>query len=80
MLAVMVVLTVLAPRAEPYEQQYSEDVDITPWALARPVGIATVVVIAVMYVGFWAKFGVTPGKQLKAEYEALHPPAAATAD
>lgn len=77
MVAVMAVLTKLSPRAEPYEQKYSKHVDITPWCLAKPIGIATVILITAMYLGMWAKFGVTPGKQLGAEYEELHPKTAA---
>ena len=61
------------PQKEPFEQQYSGDVDITPWKLARPVGGAIAVMIAAIYFGMWNRFGVIPGKQVAADYELVHP-------
>ncbi|MEZ6063412.1 MAG: solute:sodium symporter family transporter [Planctomycetaceae bacterium] len=78
LLILMAIITKLSPRSEPFEQQYTEDVDITPWTLAKPAGAALVILIAAMYAGMWARFGVTPGEQLTAEYERMHPSAAAT--
>ena len=72
----MLVISVVQPRGEAYQQKYSEDVDITPWKLAKPVGALIIVLIAMMYVGFAWQFGITPGEQLAAEYEQLHPAAA----
>ena len=71
--SVMSGLRLAQPRPEPYEQKYSEDVDITPWKHAKLVGGITVVLIATMYLGMWAKFGVTEGDKLKSEYAQIHP-------
>ena len=71
--AVMSAIRMARPRPDAYEQKYSEDVDITPWKHARMVGGITVVLIAGMYLGMWAKFGVTEGEKLKSEYAQVHP-------
>ena len=42
----------VAPRATPWVQEYSGDVDLTPWALAKPVGIALVAFVLAVYVYF----------------------------
>lgn len=76
LIILMSIIRFASPRPEPYVQQYSEDVDITPWKPARKVGVAIVILIAAMYIGMQQKFGVTPGAQLAQEYEQLHPPAA----
>lgn len=75
LLVIMGVFRLMAPTTEPFRQKYSEDVDITPWAWAKPIGITIVVLIAAMYLGMWARFGMTPGKQVQDEYRELHPPA-----
>lgn len=72
----MQTIAFLNPRSEAYVQHYTEDVDITPWAAAKPVGVVIVVLIACMYAGFAWRFGITPGQQLAGEYDQLHPPAA----
>ena len=69
-------ISIIKPLHEPYVQNYTEDVDITPWGSAKPAGVVIVVLIACMYAGFAWRFGITPGAQLKAEYDQLHPPAA----
>lgn len=74
MLVVMTAIRYAFPRAEPYVQQYSEDVEITPWKLAKPCGIAIVIFIAAMYFALWNKYGVIEGKQMKADFEVLYPP------
>lgn len=74
LVALMTIIRNAAPRPEPYEQKYSEDVDITPWSKAKPFGIAIVVLIAAMYLGMMAKFGVTSGEKLAGEYKSLHGP------
>lgn len=61
------------PQKEPFEQQYSGDVDITPWKLAKPVGCGIAVIIAAIYFGMWNQFGVIPGKEVAADYELIHP-------
>lgn len=82
LLVIMAAFRLAMPRPEPFEQKYSEDVDITPWRFAKPVSLATVVIIAAMYLGLYAKFGVTPGAKLTDEYNELHPkpPAAVEAE
>ena len=40
------------PLAEPWEQQYSGDVEMTPWVYARPMGLALVVIVLLIYAGF----------------------------
>ncbi len=75
LMVLMYVVRLATPRAEPYEQKYSEDVDITPWRFAKPVGVGVVVMIAIMYIGFAGEFGTVKGTQIKAEFEAIHPPA-----
>ncbi len=75
LVALMTAVRFINPLPEPFVQKYSEDVDITPWALAKPLGVTIVVLITAMYLGMWAKFGITPGAQLATEYDQLHPPA-----
>jgi len=73
LIVIMLTFRVLMPLQESFEQQYSRDVDITPWKLAKPVGLGITLVIAAMYLGMWSRFGLTPGKEVAAEYQALHP-------
>lgn len=73
LLVLMAFFRVLAPQRDPFDQKYTEDVDITPWKLAVPVSVITVLAIAAMYIGMAAKFGLVPGKQLEQEYQQLHP-------
>ena len=54
--ATMLVIGTIKPRAAAYEQTYTEDVDITPWKLATPVGIVVLILIAAMYYSM-AQFG-----------------------
>ena len=53
---VMCVLAAVRPRPEPYEQSYTEEVDITPWRGALPCGIGILVLIALMY-ALMSRFG-----------------------
>ena len=43
--------------AEPWEQQYSGDVEMTPWVYAGPMGFTLVVIVLLIYAGF-ADFSV----------------------
>jgi solute:Na+ symporter, SSS family len=52
LIALMLLSGRIAPRATPWVQEYSGDVDLTPWPLARPVGIALVVFVLAVYVYF----------------------------
>ena len=54
--ATMLVIGTIKPRAAAYEQTYTEDVNITPWKLATPVGIVVLILIAAMYYSM-AQFG-----------------------
>ncbi len=73
LMLIMGAFRLLMPQKEPFEQQHSGDVDITPWKLARPVGLGIAVIIAAIYFGMWSRFGTTPGKRVAAEYELVHP-------
>ena len=48
----MLVIGRLKPRAIPYEQKYTQQVDITPWKYTNQVGIAIVVFVIAIYVYF----------------------------
>jgi SSS family solute:Na+ symporter len=73
LMVIMGAFRLLMPQQEPFEQQHSGDVDITPWKLAKPVGCGIAVIIAAIYFGMWNQFGVIPGKQVAADYELVHP-------
>lgn len=45
------------PRTTPFEQRPSGDVDLTPWAPARAVGVAIVAIVLALYV-WWADLSV----------------------
>ena len=49
---IMLVIGKLYPREEPYEQHYTEDVDITPWSLVKPIGAVICVIVVVVYIYF----------------------------
>jgi SSS family solute:Na+ symporter len=40
------------PRKEAYIQRYTEDVDITPWKLLKPMGIVICVIVIGIYIYF----------------------------
>ena len=48
----MLVIGELAPRPEPWVHEHSKDVDITPWKLAWPAGIALVIAVIAIYAAF----------------------------
>ncbi len=48
--AVMLIIGKVAPRETPWVQEWSGDVDVTPWRFALPCGIGILVLIAAMYV------------------------------
>ncbi|MCA9085342.1 MAG: solute:sodium symporter family transporter [Planctomycetaceae bacterium] len=74
LLVIMAVYRLRSPLPVPYEQTYTEQVDITPWRLAKPIGLTIVILIAAMYLQLWKSFGITPGQALAAEYQELHKP------
>lgn len=57
LLALMLAIGWLCPRKEAYEQQYSGDVDMTPWPWAKPVGIGLLVFVFSVY-AYFADFGI----------------------
>lgn len=42
----------LQPRAGAWEQRYTEDVDLTPWRWAKPLGIGIVLFVVTLYLAF----------------------------
>ena len=76
LLFIMLAFRLVIPQHQPFRQVHSGHVDITPWKLARPVGLTIVFIIAAMYAVMGNQFGLVPGKQVAAEYERIHPPAA----
>ncbi len=54
---IMVLIGFYQPLAEPWEQQYSGDVEMTPWLYAKPFGLALVVIVLLIYATF-ADFSV----------------------
>lgn len=55
-----IVMTMVAPRSEPWVHEHSGDVDLTPWKFAWPVGIGIVVFVLALYLAF-ADFSVLKG-------------------
>ena len=76
LMLIMLAFRLLKP-ADPQSTVNSANphVDTTPWKLAKPVGLCITIVIAAIYLSMWSRFGLTSGKQVAAEYEAVHPPA-----
>ncbi len=42
----------LSPRTEEYKQKYTEQVDITPWRLVKPLGLTIAVIVILIYYAF----------------------------
>lgn len=49
---IMLVIGKLKPRKEAYEQKYTEDVDITPWRLVKPIGAVICLIVIGVYMYF----------------------------
>jgi SSS family solute:Na+ symporter len=49
---IMLVIGKMYPRAEPYKQQYTQQVDISPWKYTNVVGISIVIIVISSYVYF----------------------------
>jgi len=49
---IMLIIGRLQPREEAYEQEYTKQVDITPWKYAKPFGIGVIIVVASIYAYF----------------------------
>ena len=54
---VMLLITAYNPRSDAWEQEYSQDVDMTPWKYAFPVGMLLVVIVLMIYT-YFADFSV----------------------
>ncbi len=54
------VMSKVRPLAQPWEHKHSGDVDLTPWKWAKPIGIAIVVFVLVLYLSL-ADFSVLKG-------------------
>ena len=52
LVGVMLLLGVIAPRATPWVQEDSGDVDLTPWKFATPVGLLLVAIVLGIYIAF----------------------------
>ena len=61
LIVMMLVIGQLAPRDEPWEQKHSGDVDMTPWKLAWPTGIALALVVLAIYASL-ADFSILTGE------------------
>ncbi len=53
----MLLIGKLKPRETPWVQEYSGDVDLTPWVLAKPIGIGLVIFVLALYF-YFADFSV----------------------
>ena len=54
---IMLLIGQFRPLPEPWEQQHSGDVEMTPWKYAKPFGLVLVVLVLLIYAGF-ADFSV----------------------
>jgi len=49
---IMLVIGKMSPRETPFEQKYTEQVNIDPWKYVKPVGLAVCVIVVLIYVYF----------------------------
>ena len=49
---IMLVIGKLKPRESAYVQKYTEEVDITPWKLVKPIGALICVIVIGVYIYF----------------------------
>jgi SSS family solute:Na+ symporter len=49
---IMLIIGKLKPRSEPYVQEYTKQVDITPWKYTKQTGIAIYVIVISVYIYF----------------------------
>jgi SSS family solute:Na+ symporter len=52
LVALMLLIGLAAPRAEPWKHVHSGDVELVPWKLARPIAFGLVAVVLAVYVFF----------------------------
>lgn len=53
----MLLIGKLKPRESPWKQEYSGDVDLTPWVFAKPLGIGLVLFVLSLYI-YFADFSI----------------------
>ncbi|WP_417848628.1 solute:sodium symporter family transporter [Thalassoglobus sp.] len=53
----MLLIGKIKPRETPWVQEYSGDVDLTPWVFAKPLGIGLVIFVLAIYV-YFADFSI----------------------
>lgn len=51
-IVIMLIIGKLYPRKEAYVEYYSQEVDITPWRLLKPMGILVCVIVIAIYIYF----------------------------
>lgn len=51
-IAIMLIIGKLKPREEPFVQEYTKQVDITPWKYTRQAGLAICVIVVGVYIYF----------------------------
>ena len=49
---IMLIIGAVKPRSEAFELPYTEEVDITPWRMVKPVGLGIIIVVISSYVYF----------------------------
>ncbi|MBI1370361.1 MAG: solute:sodium symporter family transporter [Planctomycetes bacterium] len=59
-IVMMLAIGAIAPRAERWRQNYSGDVDLTPWGGAKPVGVVLVLIVMAIY-AWYADFSMLSG-------------------
>lgn len=52
LIALMLIIALVKPRPTPWEQQYTGEVDLTPWRWAWPVGLGLVLFVLTIYIAF----------------------------
>jgi solute:Na+ symporter, SSS family len=48
----MLLIGIFKPRTKDYVQEYTKQVDITPWKFAKPAGVIIIIMVASIYVYF----------------------------
>ncbi len=49
---IMLLIGIFKPRTKDYVQEYTKQVDITPWKFAKPAGVVIIIMVASIYVYF----------------------------
>ena len=57
LIVMMLAWGAITPRSTPYEQQYTGDVDLTPWRWAKPMAAMIVVIVLFVY-AYFADFSI----------------------